>query len=54
MKKSNTKIVALSTLPIDNTIHETISLIINIGAVSIAPAVTIIVRYTPLSLIVTA
>ncbi len=53
MKKSNTKVVALPILLTNNTIHETTSLITNIGAASIAPAVITIIQFAPLSLIVT-
>ncbi len=37
----------------NNTIYKTTSLITNIGAASIAPAVITIIQFTPLSLIVT-
>ncbi len=43
MKKSNTKVMALLISLTNNTIHETTSLITNIGTTSIAPAVITII-----------
>jgi hypothetical protein len=53
MKKNNIKAMALPISLIDDTIHETTSLIVNIRATSIVLSVITAIQFTPLSLIMT-